>query len=310
MWVGGCVTAPVAWASGSSALASRGHGAVDVVGPMAPPGRASGRGYAGVYTDRRKWPLGAVLGHLCTLLRRCGQARGRRSVHRSAKMASRSHFGAFVYTVATRFAEASTHTDPRRASKNLAKLEMILEALQRREGLPEAAARPFPGRSVSRTSRMPYRTRLAPHLSYRRGGAHPYCNTHGKPQRAAGAMNVASVHNEASLCPTVTGLSAEVQRNEPERSRRRARSTRIPTGCARVMLMYSGPAASATHPRQVATPHEEPQPLAQPKGSSGEEGHCLIPRPQGTYRRQRKDKAHARDQLNVLDGMQRIELSE
>ena len=28
------------------------------------------RGDAGVYTDRSKWPLGAVLGHLCTLLRR------------------------------------------------------------------------------------------------------------------------------------------------------------------------------------------------------------------------------------------------
>ena len=47
-----------------------GHGAVDVVGPVALPGRASSRGDAGVYTDRRKWPLGAVLGHLCTLLRR------------------------------------------------------------------------------------------------------------------------------------------------------------------------------------------------------------------------------------------------
>ena len=31
--------------------------------------RADG-GDAGVYTDRPKWPLGAVLGHLCTLLRR------------------------------------------------------------------------------------------------------------------------------------------------------------------------------------------------------------------------------------------------
>ena len=31
---------------------------------------ADRRGYAGVYTDRRKWPLEAVLGHLCTLLRR------------------------------------------------------------------------------------------------------------------------------------------------------------------------------------------------------------------------------------------------
>ena len=29
-------------------------------GPSAPPGRASGRGYAGVYTDRREWPLGAT----------------------------------------------------------------------------------------------------------------------------------------------------------------------------------------------------------------------------------------------------------
>ena len=64
------------------------HGAVDVVGPVAYPvaqgavcdlgalrremrglpGRARGRGDAGVYTDRRKRPLGAVSEHLCTLL--------------------------------------------------------------------------------------------------------------------------------------------------------------------------------------------------------------------------------------------------
>ena len=103
VWVSGCVTALAAWVSGPSALASRGHGVADVVGPVAPPGRASGRGGgakectqidenglselfwgicvhccgvedrcgdAGVYTDRRKRHLGAVLGHLCTLLRR------------------------------------------------------------------------------------------------------------------------------------------------------------------------------------------------------------------------------------------------
>ena len=52
-----------------------GHGAVDIVGPMVPPGRASGRGYAGVYTDRLKWALGAVLVHSCTLLHRCNTAR-------------------------------------------------------------------------------------------------------------------------------------------------------------------------------------------------------------------------------------------
>ena len=97
---------------------------------------------AGVYTDRPKWPLGAVSGHLCTLLGRglglwvalgsqqctqmggsglsapdwgicvhcwasrgsCERPWGRRSVHRSAKMAPRGRFGAFVYTVATRVA--------------------------------------------------------------------------------------------------------------------------------------------------------------------------------------------------------------
>ena len=41
------------------------------------------------------------MGHSCTLLHRCGQVRGRRSVHRLTKTAFRSHFGAFVYTVAT-----------------------------------------------------------------------------------------------------------------------------------------------------------------------------------------------------------------
>ena len=44
VWVGGCVTVPVAWASD----------------PSAPPGRASGRGYAEVYTDWRKWALDAT----------------------------------------------------------------------------------------------------------------------------------------------------------------------------------------------------------------------------------------------------------
>ena len=100
----GWVVASPPWRRGPQVRAPwhhGGHGAVDVVGPVAPSGRASGRGYAGVYTDRRKRALGAVLGHLCTLLRRCGQARGRRSVHRSAKTGSRSRFGAFVYTVAT-----------------------------------------------------------------------------------------------------------------------------------------------------------------------------------------------------------------
>ena len=96
VWIGSCVTVPAAWASGPSSLTSRGHGAVDVVGPVAPPGRAGGREDAGVYTDRRKWPLGAILGHLCTLLRR--------ELRRIARVAP---------PLGWRLPKASTHTNPR-----------------------------------------------------------------------------------------------------------------------------------------------------------------------------------------------------
>ena len=59
---------------------------------------------ARVYTNWLEWPLGAILGHLCTLLRCCGQTWGHRSVHKWEDRASRRRFGAFVYTVATRVA--------------------------------------------------------------------------------------------------------------------------------------------------------------------------------------------------------------
>ena len=69
-----------------------------------------GLGIAIVYTngriDGRIGPLGAVLGHSCTLLRLARIVRAtvgtRKSVHRSAKLASRIRFEALVYTVATR----------------------------------------------------------------------------------------------------------------------------------------------------------------------------------------------------------------
>ena len=68
MWGGGCVTAPAAWVSGPSTLASRGLRGRRRRGTRGLPGRARGRGDTGVYTDRRKRPLGVVSGHLCTLL--------------------------------------------------------------------------------------------------------------------------------------------------------------------------------------------------------------------------------------------------
>ena len=71
VWVGGCVTAPAAWASGPSALASRGSWGRRCRGAPSP-----------TRSRERPWE--------------------RRSVHRLAKMTSRSRFVPFVYTVATR----------------------------------------------------------------------------------------------------------------------------------------------------------------------------------------------------------------
>ena len=61
-----------------------GHGAVDVVGPVTPPGRASPVLSSAA---QARAPAGSV-------------CQGQRSVHRLAKMASCSCFGPFVYTVA------------------------------------------------------------------------------------------------------------------------------------------------------------------------------------------------------------------
>ena len=114
MWVGGCVTAPTAWASQpgrrrrsvhkSVEMASRGRfGAfVYTVAPWA--WVVGGLGIAIVYTNGRIGLLRAGLGRLCTLLRCCERPWGRRSVHKSVEMAPRRRFGAFVYTVATRVA--------------------------------------------------------------------------------------------------------------------------------------------------------------------------------------------------------------
>ena len=77
VWIACCVTAPAAWASGPSTLASRGPWGRRCRGTRDLPGRA-----------RERW--------------------GHKSVHRSVKTASRSRSGAFVYTVATRAASGST----------------------------------------------------------------------------------------------------------------------------------------------------------------------------------------------------------
>ena len=96
--------------------------------------RASDRGDAGVYTDRPKWPLRAVLGHLCTLLRRESRYESRRELRQVARapqpprraggapsLAPLAWSGRQALSEWRRcqvgiFAKASTHTNPRRAT--------------------------------------------------------------------------------------------------------------------------------------------------------------------------------------------------
>ena len=96
---------------------------------------ASSRGDAGVYTDRLKWSLGVVLGHLCTLLRRESRYESRRELRQMARapqsprragasssLAPLAWSGRQTLSEWRRcqvgiFAKASTHTNPRRASK-------------------------------------------------------------------------------------------------------------------------------------------------------------------------------------------------
>ena len=88
VWVGGYVTAPTAWASPpgrrrrsvhrlAKMASPRRFGAfVYTVGPWA--WAVGGLGIAIVYTNGRIGPLGAILGHLCTLLRRESRHESRR----------------------------------------------------------------------------------------------------------------------------------------------------------------------------------------------------------------------------------------
>ena len=144
MWVGGCVTAPATWASPPGRRRRSVHRSVEMtprchfgafVYSVAPrEDRSSDRGDAGVYTDRWKWPLVAVLGHLCTLLRRESRYELRRELRQVARapqppwragcapsLAPLAWSGRQALREWRRcqvgiFAVASTHTNSRRAS--------------------------------------------------------------------------------------------------------------------------------------------------------------------------------------------------
>ena len=97
-----------------------------------------------MYTDWLKRPLGAVSDRLCTLLRRCGQTWGRRSVHRLAKTVSWRRFGAFVYTVATR-GSCELRCELRRALRRVAR---VAQAPWYAGGAPPVVASPLSGRQA------------------------------------------------------------------------------------------------------------------------------------------------------------------
>ena len=85
-----------------------GHWVIDIVGPMAPPGRESGRGDSQECTqigqNGPSAPFRGICVHCCAVGLGCGWPWDRNSVHKWEDRVSRRRFGAFVYTVATRVA--------------------------------------------------------------------------------------------------------------------------------------------------------------------------------------------------------------
>ena len=120
MWVGGCVTAPVAWTSGPSALASRGPWGRRHRGTRGP--RPVARATVGTQecTQTGENRLSTQPPPACRmrpLMRPIRRVRLSVRVTPRVRLyvSRRLQSGALVYAVATRFAEASTHTNPRRA---------------------------------------------------------------------------------------------------------------------------------------------------------------------------------------------------
>ncbi len=87
-----------------------------------------------MYTDRRKWPFGATTARMQNAP--FGGAHTQNAPFRESDtprvrlyVSHRLQSGALVYAVATRFAEASTHTNPRRAIKILSVRDFFLSSL-------------------------------------------------------------------------------------------------------------------------------------------------------------------------------------
>ena len=167
-----------------------------------------GLGIAIVYTNGRIGPLDAVLGHLCTLLRLARIVRAtvgtRKSVHRSAKLASRIRFEALVYTVATRALRCE--------------LRRVVRAPQppwRAGGAPLLVASPLVGKTGS--------ARVAPPLGWHlRQGSNPHKSPMGlgaqgytKDERAVHRAKAPSLWICSPDGP-VTLLPFKVGRDQPD----------------------------------------------------------------------------------------------
>ena len=167
-----------------------------------------GLGIAIVYTNGRIGPLDAVLGRLCTLLRLARIVRvtvgTRKSVHRSAKLASRSRFGAFVYTVA-----------PRAFRCELRRVVRAPQPPWRAGGAPLLVASPLVGKTGS--------ARVAPPLGWHlRQGSNPHKSPMGlgaqgytKDERAVHRAKAPSLWICSPDGP-VTLLPFKVGRDQPD----------------------------------------------------------------------------------------------
>ena len=140
MWVGGCVIAPgdVGFTAPAATQECTQIGGNGLSGPFRGIrvhccAVVDRRGDTGVYTDWLEWPLGAVLGHSCTVLRRESRYESRRELCQVARAPQPPRRAGGAPSLAPLawpgrqalrewrrcqvgiFAVASTHTNPRRA---------------------------------------------------------------------------------------------------------------------------------------------------------------------------------------------------
>ena len=192
-----------------------------------------------MYTDRRKRPLGAVSGHLCTLSQRGTLASsrwGHNSVHRLAKTVFRRRSGPFVYTIAPQAApRVAPQAAPRVAPQAAPRVALRAAPRVTLRATPRVAPQAAPRVALRAASRVTLRatprvalraaSRVTPQAAPRAASDDTSAST---PWCAGGALSVAAsplVEKTGSLRPAASGLLVLVH----ERAKHALGLSQLPT---------------------------------------------------------------------------------